>query len=110
MCAVSRANPKLIVAANNLAWILATNPSSEFRDGKAAVVAAKLACEATGYRDYRFFDTLAVSLAEAGEFAEAAKVCERGMKMASEAKDDQTIELLEGRIELFNAGKPFREE
>ena len=99
----------MFLAANNLAWILATNPDAKFRDGARAVKAAELACEATNYADYRLFDTLAVSWAEAGDFAKAIESAQRGIEMAKAKGDKATIKLLGERIQLFQSGKPFRE-
>ena len=100
---------KMFLAANNLAWILATNPDAKFRDGARAVKAAELACEATRYADHRLFDTLAVSYAEAGDFAKAIESAKRGIEMAKAKGDKTVVKLLGERIELFQSGKPFRE-
>ena len=103
------ANPKMVVAANNLAWILATNPEQSFRDGKAAVAAAKLACEATGYQDYRFYSTMAAAYAEDQQFDEAIKVTKKAIEMATEKGDDATVKKSKERLELYESGKPLRQ-
>ena len=100
---------RMFLAANNLAWILATNPDAKFRDGARAVKAAELACEATNYSDHRLFDTLAVSWAEAGDFAKAIQSAKRGIELAKAKNDQAVVKLLGERIQLFQSGKPFRE-
>lgn len=43
------ANPKSYGARNNIAWLLATCPDDNIRDGKAAIRHAEAACELTGW-------------------------------------------------------------
>ncbi|GAH67769.1 unnamed protein product, partial [marine sediment metagenome] len=56
---------------NNLAWLLATAPQADLRDGARALPLAKGVCESTGYNNPRFLDTLAAAYAETGQFEEA---------------------------------------
>jgi len=52
---------------NLLAWMLATYPYEEVRDGAGAVEYATEACELTEYEDGTSIDTLAAAYAEAGD-------------------------------------------
>ena len=65
---------------NNLAWLLATHPSAEFRNGAEAVPLAERACQLTGGTNLAMLATLAAAYAEAGRFPEAVstqqKVCD----------------------------------
>src|SRR5208283_4014985 len=63
-----RLNPNLAGALNNLAWILASNPDDELRNGAEAVRLAERACELTHYGQPVFIGTLAAAYAEAGRF------------------------------------------
>lgn len=103
------ANPRMVTAANNLAWILATNNDEKIRNGERAVKAAILACEATGYRDYRLFSTLAAAYAEAGDFQNAIKITKRGIEMATAKGDTSTVNSCNERLKLFEANKPYRD-
>ncbi len=103
------ANPKMIAAANNLAWILATCPDRDNRDGRQAVQVAKGVCEATGFRDYRLFDTLAAAYAETGDFDSAIKLIDRSLQMATAKGDGEMAELFKERRILFQASKPVRD-
>ena len=58
-------------ALNDLAWLLATRPRAEERDGVRAVRFAERACELTQYKWTIMVGTLAAAYAEAGRFPEA---------------------------------------
>ena len=70
--------------ANYLAWILATNPDGKLRNGAEAVDWAKRVCEQDGYKQPQFLDTLAAAQAEAGQFADAVKTCEKLIPLAAD--------------------------
>jgi tetratricopeptide (TPR) repeat protein len=89
---------------NGLAWILATCPTASLRNGKRAVELATKACEKTRYEDSGYVDTLAVAHAEAGNFAEAIRVCQQVISMV---KLEERAEY-EERLALFKAGKAFQ--
>ena len=61
--------PGMIEALNNLAWILAANPSDALRNGAEAVRLAERACELTQRREPVLLGTLAAAYAEAGRLA-----------------------------------------
>ena len=106
--AAVKLNPKLYVAANNLAWILATHPNSQIRNGEESVRWAKIVCEASGYKQPQLLDTLAAAYAEAGQFSEAAKMLERAIALPAAKQDTALGEKLRGRLELYRQEKPFR--
>jgi len=91
----------------SLAWLLATCPKSELRDGKQAVELATRACELAQWRDANDLENLAAAHAECGQFDEAVKwqtkavALGTGLDNADEARK---------RIDLYKAGKPFREK
>ncbi len=99
-------NPDFSSALNDLAWLQATCPQPEFRDGVSAIKKAKRACELTKYRDWNMLDTLAVAYAEAGRFDQAVKWA-RAAKKAAPADQRKS---LEQRIERFQSKKPHRDK
>ena len=51
---------------NAAAWIWATAPEPEMRDGKRAIPAAQRACELLQWKRAAYIDTLAAAYAETG--------------------------------------------
>ena len=64
---------------NSLAWLRATCPLDELRDGPQAVADATRACELTGHAVPGFLDTLAAAYAEAGRFDDAVRWQEKAV-------------------------------
>jgi tetratricopeptide (TPR) repeat protein len=60
-------------ALNDLAWLKAACPQSEFRDGKKAVELAIKACELSKWKSPSDIDTLAAAYAECSDFDQAIK-------------------------------------
>jgi tetratricopeptide (TPR) repeat protein len=99
-------DPADIRSMNNLAWLLATSPSGEIRDGARAAELAEAVCEATGHRSARFLDTLAAAYAEAGRFSEAIGIAERALDLT--AGDEGDAEAIGARLALYRRGEPYR--
>jgi tetratricopeptide (TPR) repeat protein len=89
---------------NNVAWIQATCPFDNMRNGKAAVTNAWRACEGTKWTRADFTDTLAAACAEAGDFTNAVKYQEQAIKLLPVPRTDFRL-----RLSLFQKGIPFRE-
>jgi tetratricopeptide (TPR) repeat protein len=64
-------NPEFDAPAEGLAWVLATCPRDELRNGPRAVELATQACETTHWNDVISLETLAAALAECADFAGA---------------------------------------
>jgi protein O-mannosyl-transferase len=96
-------------ALNNLAWILATNPDSEVRNGADAVKFAEKACKLTEYKRPLFIGTLAAAYAEANRFPEAIETAEKARLLAEAASENDTAARNAKLIELYRAQKPCRE-
>jgi tetratricopeptide (TPR) repeat protein len=107
--AALRLKPDWLELLNNLAWLLATNPDPNVRDGAQAVKLASRAAELTGQRHPGALDTLAAAHAEAGQFKEAVAAVEQGLKLAEAARDTGLADQLRARRELYRAGRPWRE-
>jgi protein O-mannosyl-transferase len=97
-------------ALNGLAWLLATRPQAEDRDGVCAVRFAQRACELTQYRWTTMLGTLAAAYAEAGRFDEAVRTTEEVRALALACHDTNTMDTARQRLELYQARKPYRDQ
>ncbi len=102
-------NPNLIVVLNNLAWLLATSPDGDLRNGPEAVRLAERACELTQYREPLFIGTLAAAYAEAGRFPDAITTAEKAEQLAASAGMTAVAEKNGQLLELYRAGKSYHE-
>ncbi|MFK7767905.1 MAG: tetratricopeptide repeat protein [Mariniblastus sp.] len=96
--------PELDETLNGHAWFLATCPDEKYRDGKAAVEKAKLACENSKEKDWYHLDTLAAAYAELGKFDEAIKWAKKAVEVAPESKK----KICEEQLARFERKEPFR--
>lgn len=94
---------------NNLAWVMATSPKDEVRDGKRAVELATKACELTEYKQAHILSTLAATYAETGNFEKAREWSKKAVELGKEEDSDQ-LEQLEKELESYKEDKPWREE
>jgi tetratricopeptide (TPR) repeat protein len=92
---------------NNLAWLLATSPDEDIRDGKRAVELATKACEATEWKQPHIISTLAAGYAETGDFASARKYSKQAVE--TEGSGPEVQEQLRGELASYEAEKPWRE-
>jgi hypothetical protein len=105
-----RLKPDHAVALNNLAWIRATHPQAEFRDGLEAVRLARRACELTGYKEPMPMETLAVALAQTGRSDDAVAMAERARQLALAGGQSQLAERIQNLVKtLINSRQPPRE-
>ena len=99
----------LVLGMNNLAWMLATHPSAEIRNGPEAVELAERACKITNDKLPFLIGTLAAAYAEAGRFDEATRAAEKAQKLAQSLGMADLAERNVRMLELYRAGKPYRE-
>jgi tetratricopeptide (TPR) repeat protein len=93
-------------AYNALAWSLATSSDPQYRDGLEAIENAKRACKESQWRKASHLGTLAAAYAETGDFGEAIQWQERALDLAAPEYDKAAAQ---SRLELYRAGKPYRE-
>lgn len=94
---------------NALAWLLATHPDPQARNGGEAVKLARRACELSGFQNLAYLDVLAAAYAEAGNFAEAEATSNQAIAVAGSSGKSAAIAELSSRLELYRAQKPFRQ-
>lgn len=90
---------------NNFAWVLATSPDDDVRNGKKALELAQKAVKIFPSPGYR--STLAAAYAELGNFEEALKTINQALEEAGD--DAELTESLKKEKESYDAKKPIRE-
>jgi tetratricopeptide (TPR) repeat protein len=100
-----RTSPDHAEGYNSRAWLLATCPDEDFRDGEKAVLDAKKACALTGWKSAEVLGTLAAAYAEQGNFEEAIAWQTKAHELASEDEKLESSRVLE----QYRAGVPHRE-
>ena len=93
-------------ALNSLAWLRATCPESEIRNGKEAVELALKACELSQWNDWGIIDTLAAAYAEQGDFGRAIKYQKQVLEIGKSSSDYGKIK---EHLALYENHKPYRE-
>ena len=96
-------------AMHDLAWILATNPNAELRNGAEALRLAQTANELTDNRDPNMLAALDTAYAEVGRFDDAIKTAEKVQQLATNAAQAKIAGQAAKRVELYRAGKAFHE-
>jgi len=99
-------NPRDPRAYNHLAWLLATCRDAQYRDGEKAVSNARRTCELLRWKHWSTLEVLAAAFAEDGQFTEAVNWQTKALELAPPRAKPQ----LRSRLELFAAGKPYRQE
>jgi tetratricopeptide (TPR) repeat protein len=94
---------------NDLAWMLATAPEENLRDGKRALELALLAEKAVGGNDPLTLDTLAAAYAETGDYPKALETARRALELADRKGNKDLSASLRNEIALYKSGKPCRD-
>ncbi len=105
-----RLDPNDFRTQNGMAWLLATYPEAEFRNGTEAVRLAEAASLKNRHKLAAVEMTLAAAYAEAGRFDEAATAAENALMLAQASHDVPIATKAAQMRELFVARKPFRED
>eukprot|EP00913_Durusdinium_trenchii_P023312 g21890.t1 len=103
--AAIRHAPNNALFLNAMAWMLATCPDQNIRDGQRAIELARKACQLSRWRKGSYVGTLAAAYAEAGDFKQAVHWQKKSHEMYSPEMKMQWGFLLE----LYISGKPYRE-
>jgi hypothetical protein len=101
------AHPALLV---RLAWILATSPRADIRNGRESLERAAIAVRLTKRSDARALDALAAALAETGRKQEAVRVAREARALAGSAGLAELAAAIDARRALYEKGMTFREE
>jgi Flp pilus assembly protein TadD len=102
--------PASTVALDELAWVFATHPNGELRDGHEAVRLAEQACILTKRSNPLLLATLASAYAETGNFSEAISTIQESISKARSSNDKDTIALDEKLLGSFQSNQPIRQD
>lgn len=102
-----RTYPDLVEAHSRPAWLRATCPDAQYRDGKLAVESARRACELTNWHNPGELEVLAAACAEAGDFGSAVKWQEKVLTLTT---DSAGVQSCRERLAVYRAGKPLRQQ
>ena len=100
--------PADLALAADLAWLLATCPQNDVRDGAKAIGLARRVCEATGYTNIQALNVLAAAYAEVGNFSEAEATTLKALSLISTPSTPMERELRQ-RLQLYRSGNPYRD-
>jgi tetratricopeptide (TPR) repeat protein len=109
-----RLDPKLLTAFDRLAWLLATCPKDEVRDGTRALRLAMKACDLEVWEESHALETVAAAYAECGDFSQAVRFQTKAIALVSgrtgycapTASDKAEAQK---RLNLYQNGKPYRD-
>ncbi len=102
--------PEDIGSLNDLAWLLATSPYDEIRNGKEAVRLAERARDITRSQEPAVLDTLGASYAEVGNFKRAIDCARKAAAIAAERNDLGSVGSLNMRIREYTQNRPHRDD
>jgi protein O-mannosyl-transferase len=102
--------PDSAVALDELAWVFATHPSDELRDGQEAVRLAEHACALTKRTNPILLATLAAAYAETGNFGQAISTIQESISKARSSNNTDTTALGEKLLGFFQSNKPIRQD
>jgi tetratricopeptide (TPR) repeat protein len=104
----SQLQPGWAAPSRDAAWILATWPAPDTRNGAEAIALARRAAALTGRGDSRTLDTLAAAYAESGRFDEAAGTAQQALALAEAVGDDGLAKGIRARLALYRRHEPYR--
>lgn len=100
-------DPNSAESYNARAWLMATAPNPQMRDGKKAVESGTRACEMTDWKDPDMLGTLAAAYAEAGDFDNAIKWQQKAVDLTSPTLL-VTLNERQARLALYQSRRPWR--
>ena len=91
-----------------MAWLLATDPDADVRDGPESVELATRAAELTQYKNAPILDSLAAAYAATGEFDHAVTTAQKAIALAASVQASELASEIVGRLERYKRAMPYR--
>ena len=96
-------------ALNNLAWILATDPDPQVRDGRRAVELGERAVAVSESKLPLLIGTLAAAYAEAGRVSDAVAAAEKAATIADGQGESAIAARNRELLEIYRSGRAYHE-
>ncbi|MFT4639078.1 MAG: tetratricopeptide (TPR) repeat protein [Verrucomicrobiales bacterium] len=103
-----RLQPDSFIAANELAWLLATHSDAKIRQPKEALALASKAALETRSQNADILDTLAAAHAATGDFQTALTTIDQAIAFAVNS-NQRLLEGLQRRRRVYEQNRPYRE-
>ena len=97
--------PIYLAGVDAFAWLLATFPDERVRKPRGAEQLVRKCCEATGYANPRFLDTLAAAYASENQFERAVETASQAVDHAARLGQTTVACEITRRLELYKAGR-----
>ncbi|MEM9644429.1 MAG: tetratricopeptide repeat protein [Planctomycetota bacterium] len=94
---------------NNLAWVLATSPQADARNGNRSLQLAKESARLTDFKAPHILSTLAAAYAETGDLTKAIEYSQVAVDLGA-AEGNEQLEQLRKELESYRSGEPWREK
>lgn len=101
--------PEDLRLASSAAWLMATCPQPELRNGARAVALAERASQGAGKRDFVLLEALAAAYAETGQFDRAVATQQDAIQLTVPGVSPKDKELMSARLNLYQLKRPFRQ-
>ena len=97
--------PDFALALSSKAWLLATSPIAETRNGEEAVRLARIVLSLVDYPEHH--DVLAAAYAEAGRFVDAVRAQEVAISRLRTTGRVVLLPEYQFRLDLYRTGRPY---
>jgi tetratricopeptide (TPR) repeat protein len=101
------AQPEMLEALTNLAWIFASSSEANIRNGPKAVELAGKASRLTGDTSPVVLRTLAAAYATNKSFDKAIETSRRALQFAQEQRNSELAETIRHEMSLYEVGLPY---
>ena len=106
--AAVRLRPDWPDALGALAWILATAPEAQYRNGAEAITLVETVSAVTDQKQPTLLDTLAAAYAEVGRFDDAVVTAQKAADRARSAGNTNRASEIVARTRLYQQRQPYR--
>lgn len=96
-------------AQANLAWLLATCPQAQYRNGQKALSISQTLLQQGKPDNANLLDTLAAAYAETGQFERASEIQQQAINLLPKSHGDNArLDRFSQRLQSYQTSKPWR--